>query len=137
MSRFSAFSQSKRQCFRDLLRLGTSLEDPRCGNRAVDISSGSTSLGFAQHATIGLQRDVAWRMIKAGVRLARGGAYGSEEPGWLRLALRAGTGVNLGPRKSGEEELQGFLGNIVWTTLNCRLALDLESVHTVRDQYQI
>lgn len=42
---------------------------------------------FLQHKTIKSERDLAWQMIEAGVWLATGEAYRSEEPGWFRLTF--------------------------------------------------
>ncbi|CAF9905890.1 hypothetical protein IMSHALPRED_004007 [Imshaugia aleurites] len=43
--------------------------------------------GSLQQKTIESERDLAWRMIKAGVWLATGESYRSEEPGWFRLTF--------------------------------------------------
>lgn len=66
--------------------------------------------GFLQRKTIESERDLAWRMIKAGVWLATGEAYRSEEPGWFRLTFAVPEPeMRLGLERYVEEEIHGTL----------------------------
>ncbi len=63
--------------------------------------------GFLQRKTIESERDLALRMIKAGLWLATGEAYRSEEPGWFRLTFAVPEPeIRLGLERYVEEEIQ-------------------------------
>ena len=64
-----------------------------------------------QHKTIESECNLAWRMIKAGVWLATGEAYRSEEPGWFRLTFAVPeTEIRLGLKRC-VQQLQGYHRN--------------------------
>lgn len=74
--------------------------------------------GFLQRKTIEAERDLAWRMIKAGVWLATGEAYRSEEAGWFRLTFAVPEpDMRLGLERYVEEEMQGYLRSFCWLTM--------------------
>ncbi|KAF6223285.1 hypothetical protein HO133_000127 [Letharia lupina] len=70
--------------------------------------------GFLEHKTIESERDLAWQMIKAGVWLATGEAYRSEEPGWFRLTFAVSeTEIRMGLERY-VEQLVGYGGIASW-----------------------